>query len=152
MNKKSKLLFLSTGTSSRSQMAEGFLRTLAGDEFEVASAGIEPSRLDPFTVEVMRETGIDISKQQPQNVAESVKEQFGYVITVCDMARERAPIFPFTFNLIHWSIEDPAVANGPVEERIDAFRRARDTIRDNVQNFINEFTRKNRERSRAASG
>jgi arsenate reductase len=151
MNKKPKVLFLSTGNSTRSQMAEGFLHALAGDQFDAVSAGIEPGELNPFAVEVMKEAGIDISKQQSKNVAESLKEHFGYVITVCNMARERAPIFPFTPNLLHWSLEDPSAATGRAAEKKTIFRRVRDEIRDKVKGFVSEITGKNAERASAAS-
>jgi arsenate reductase (thioredoxin) len=151
MNRKPKILFLSTGNSTRSQMAEGFLRALAGDQFDAVSAGIEPGELNPLAVEVMKEAGIDISKQQSKNVAESLKEHFGYVITVCNMARERAPIFPFTPNLLHWSLEDPSAATGSVAEKKTIFRRVRDEIRDKVKGFVSEIAEKNAERASAAS-
>ena len=150
MDKKPKVLFLSTGNSTRSQMAEGFLRSLAGDQFDAVSAGIEPGILNPAAVEAMSEVGIDISHQHAKNVAESLKEHFGYVITVCDGARERAPIFPFTPNLLHWSIEDPAIFEGTVEERKQVFRRVRDAIRSKMQEFLNQLAQKDPERATAA--
>jgi arsenate reductase len=155
MDKKIKVLFLSTGNSTRSQMAEGFLETLAGDQFEVKSAGIEPGELNPLGVEVMEEAGIDISHQKPKNVVESLKEHFGYVVTVCDMARERAPIFPFTPNLIHWSLEDPAAAKGTTEENKKIFAHVRDEIREKVLTFVDQYgasSEDNRETVKTASG
>jgi arsenate reductase len=139
MQKKPGILFLSTGNSNRSQMAEGFLRNLAGNSIDVASAGIEPGEINPLAVEVMRDAGIDISKQKSKNVAESLKEHFVYVITVCDMARERCPIFPFTPYLLHWSLEEPANAQGSTQEKKIAFARVRDDIRQKVQSFFDEF-------------
>ena len=152
MDKKPRVLFLSTGNCARSQMAEGFLRTFAGDHFDVVSAGIEQGEINPLVAEVMRDAGIDISKQRSKDVAESLKEHFGYVITVCDLARERAPIFPFTPHLIHWSIEDPGVAKGSAEDRREALQRVRDTIREKVQNFIDETSEREPEHSSAATG
>lgn len=151
MNRKPKILFLSTGNSNRSQMAEGFLRKLAGDKVEVVSAGIKPGEINPLAVEVMKEAGIDIARQKPKNVADSLKEHFVYVITVCDMARERAPIFPFTPNLLHWSLEEPAKAEGSVEEKKNAFARVRDSIREKVQDFYNEISKDHPELTKAAS-
>ncbi len=139
MDRKLKVLFLSTGNSTRSQMAERFLRSLAGDRFEAISAGVEPGDLNPGAVEAMREVGIDISNQKPKNVIECLKEHFAYVITVSDMARERTPIFPSTPNLVHWSLEDPSVVEGSSEERQTAFSRVRDEIREKMQKFLDEI-------------
>jgi arsenate reductase len=135
-SQKPSVLFLSTGNATRSLIAEGFLRTLTGDRFDVASAGIEPSALNPLASEVMKEAGIDISIQKPKSLAQSVKERFGYVVAICDTAKERSPIFPFTLHLRHWSIVDPSTAGGLPEEKTEAFRRARDEIKDNVKQFI----------------
>jgi arsenate reductase len=151
MDRKPKILFLSTGNSNRSLMAEGFLRDLAGNSVDVVSAGIEPGEINPLAVEVMKEAGVDISHQHPKNVAESLREQFRYVITVCDMARERAPIFPFTPNLLHWSLEDPGMAQGSAEEKKIAFARVRDEIREKVRNFFNDFTENNLKPVKAAT-
>jgi len=105
-SQKPTVLFLSTGNATRSLIADGFLRTLTGDRFDVASVGVEPSVLNPMASEVMKEAGIDISGLKPKSVAQSVKERFGYVIAICDTAKERSPIFPFTLHLQHWSIVD----------------------------------------------
>ena len=139
-NHKPKVLFLSTGNATRSLIAEGFLRILTGDRFDVASAGVEPSALDPLATEVMKEAGIDISGQKPKSVAQSVKERFRYVIAICDTARERSPIFPFTLRLSHWSIVDPNAAGALPEHRTEVFRRVRDEIQDKVKRFIVETT------------
>ena len=141
MQKKAKVLFLSRGNATRSQMAEGFLRALGADRFEASSAGIEPGTLDPLAIEVMKEAGVDISHQQAKNVKDSLKEHFGYVITVCDSARERAPIFPFTPNLVHWSIYDPEAAQHSLEEKKNVFRRVRDEIRAKIESFLSETTK-----------
>jgi arsenate reductase len=135
MLSKPKVLFLSTGNSTRSQMGEGFLCALAGDHLVVMSAGIEPGGLNPLAVEVMKEVGIDISGQQSKNVTECLKEHFGYVITVSDSARERAPIFPFTPHLLHWNLVDPSKTEGSLRTRRDAFRAVRDQIEAEVRNF-----------------
>jgi arsenate reductase len=150
MQKKPKVLFLSRGNATRSQMAEGFLRAMGGDRFEAASAGIEPGVLNPAAVEVMKEAGIDISGHKAKNAKESLKEHYGYVITVCDAAREKAPVFPFTPNLVHWSISDPESAPQDTEERGNIFRRVRDEIRAKVESFLSETTKKKPELSKTA--
>ena len=137
MENKPKVLFLSTGNSTRSQMAEGLLRTFAGDRFVPVSAGIESTDRDPLAIDVMKEVDIDISKQRSKSVPESFKEHFGFVITVSD-SRERAPIFPFTPNLVHWNLEDPSVKQAPTEEKKNAFRCVREELRARVQAFVNE--------------
>ena len=139
-NHKPKVLFLSTGNATRSLIAEGFLRTLTGDRFDVVSAGVEPSALNPLANEVMKEAGIDISGQKPKSVAQSVKERFGHVIAICDIAKERSPIFPFTLQIGHWSIVDPNTVDGLPEQRTEVFRRVRDEIQDKVKQFIVETT------------
>jgi len=136
MENKPKVLFLSTGNSTRSQMAEGLLRTFAGDRFVPVSAGIESTNRDPLAVEVMKEVDIDISKQWSKSIPDSFKEHFGFVITVSD-PRERAPIFPFTPNLVHWDLEDPSVKQVSIEEKKNAFRHAREELRARVQAFVN---------------
>ncbi len=136
MNKERTVLFFSTGNATRSLIAEGFLRTLTGDRFDVASAGVEPSALNPLANEVMKEAGIDISGQNPKSVTQSVKERFGYVITICDPAKERSPVFPFTLRLRHWSIVDPNTVAGLPDQRTEVFRRMRDEIKDQVSLLI----------------
>ena len=128
MNKK-RVLILCTGNSARSQMAEGLLRADAGDRFEVASAGVNPSHVRPEAIEVMREVGIDISGHRSKSVDEFVGQEFDYVITVCDNANEQCPIFPGKTERIHWSFEDPAAVQGDAEARLAVFRRVRDEIR-----------------------
>jgi arsenate reductase (thioredoxin) len=138
MEKKAKVLFLSTGNSTRSQMAEGFLRGLAADSLLVASAGIQQVDSDPLATEVMGEVGIDIRGQRSKNVAQALKEHFGYVITLYDPAKERSPIFPFTPHLLQWSVADPNSANGSIADRKEAFRRVRDQIRSQIQSFVGQ--------------
>jgi arsenate reductase (thioredoxin) len=125
---KAKVLFLCTGNSARSQMAEGYLRHVAGDRFDAVSAGIEPKGLNPLAVAAMREIGIDISHQQSKDVASFLGQPIAYVITVCDNAKERCPIFPGTGKSLHWSLDDPAQATGTEAERLVAFRRVRDQL------------------------
>jgi arsenate reductase len=133
---KKHALFLCTGNACRSQMAEGALRELAGDRFEVASAGTNPTRVNPMAVRVMAEIGIDISEQRSKSVVEMMGEQFDYVITVCDRAREACPIFPGAATNLHWSFDDPAAAKGTEEDRLDVFRRVRDEIVSKVGGFV----------------
>jgi len=125
---KPKVLFLCTGNSARSQMAEGYLRHVAGDEFEPLSAGIEPKGLNPLAVEAMNEIGIDISHQKSKDVVSFLGQYIPYIVTVCDNARERCPIFPRSFKFLHWSFDDPAAAQGSREEKLAVFRRVRDEI------------------------
>ncbi len=119
---KSKVLFLCTGNSARSQMAEGYLRWAAGDQFEAFSAGIEPKGLHPLAVEAMQEIGTDISRQESKNAVSFLGRYIPYIVTVCDNARERCPIFPQTFKFLHWSFEDPAAATGSHEQKLAVFR------------------------------
>jgi arsenate reductase (thioredoxin) len=123
-----KVLFLCTGNSARSQMAEGYLRHVAGDRFEAMSAGIEPKTLNPLAVAAMEEIGIDIFRQRSQDVVPLLGQHVPYVVTVCDNAKERCPIFPGTWKFLHWSFEDPADATGTDEEKLQVFRRVRDEI------------------------
>jgi len=133
---KTRVLFLCTGNSARSQMAEGFLRHLAGDRYEVLSAGIQPKGLNPLAVRVMRELGIDISGQRSKDVSEFLGQNFSYVITVCDRAKESCPVFPSPAQRLHWSLEDPAEAEGCEEDRLAVFRRVRDEIAGHIRDFI----------------
>jgi len=116
-------------------MAEGLLRAMASERFEVASAGVAPSSVRPEAIEVMREIGIDISSHRSKSVDEFTGEQFDYVITVCDNAREHCPIFPGQAELIHWSFDDPAGAEGDETTRLEVFRRVRDEIKERLRVF-----------------
>ena len=113
-------------------MAEGYLRHVAGDQFEPQSAGIEPKGLNPLAVEAMAEIGIDISKQKSKDVRDFLGQAIPYVVTVCDHARERCPIFPRTFKFLHWSFDDPAAVQGTREVKLAAFRRIRDEIAQRI--------------------
>jgi arsenate reductase (thioredoxin) len=137
MEKKQRVLFLSVHDSVRGQMAEGFLRTMAGDRFIATSGGIESgNELHPIATEVMADIGIDISGQRPKNVREWFNEHFAYVITLADAARERSPVFPFTPHLLHWSLKDPTVVDGTAEETKQAFREVRDEIMAKINEFV----------------
>jgi len=130
---KQRVLILWTGNSARSQMAEGLLRDLAGDRFEVFSAGTRPGGLNPHAVTAMKELGIDISSHRSKSVDEFTGQQFDYVITVCDNARESCPIFPGGGHRLHQNFEDPAAA---ADRRPEAFRQVRDQIVDWLVDFV----------------
>ena len=135
---KPNLLFLCTGNSCRSQMAEGWLRHLAGDKFEALSAGTNPIGVNPQAVEVMQEVGIDISHQQSKHVAEFQGRRLHYVITVCDHAQASCPTEPRGDVRLHWSFDDPAHAQGSALERVQVFRRVRDEIGKKIQGWLRE--------------
>lgn len=134
--RKPKVLFLCTGNSARSQMAEGYLRHVAGDQFEVLSAGVEPKQLNPLAVEAMNEIGIDISRQKSKDVSIFLGQYIPYVITVCDSAKQRCPIFPRVYKFLHWSLEDPAEVAGTHEEKLVVFRRVRDVIAKRIDEEV----------------
>jgi arsenate reductase (thioredoxin) len=132
---RKRVLILCTGNSARSQMAEGLLRHLAGDRFEVASAGVSPTHVRPEAITAMREIGIDISDHHSKSVDEFSDQEFDYVITVCDNANEQCPVFPGKTERIHWSFEDPAAAEGEENARLDVYRRVRDEILQRLRVF-----------------
>lgn len=132
---KKTVLILCTGNSARSQMAEGVLRHDAGDRFDVFSAGTRPSRVRPEAIAVMQEIGIDISTQRSKSVDEFAARSFDYVLTVCDNAKESCPVYPSHGNRLHHSFEDPAAVEGSEQEKLAAFRR----IRDEIRNFLRAF-------------
>jgi arsenate reductase (thioredoxin) len=138
MHEAIRVLILCTGNSARSQMAEGLLRHDAGDRFEVASAGVNPSAVKPEAIQAMREIGIDIASHRSKSVDEFTKQRFDYVIAVCDNANEQCPLFPGGTKRIHWSFEDPAAAPGDEQARLAVFRRVRDEIRDRLKQFAME--------------
>ncbi len=132
MPQAQKVLFVCTGNSARSQMAEGLLRHLAGSHFTVFSAGTRPTHVRPEAVAVMKEIGIDISQHRSKSIDEFTGHQFDYVITVCDNANETCPVFSGKAERLHWSFEDPAIAAGTDDERKAVFRRVRDEIRARI--------------------
>ncbi|MDQ4120635.1 MAG: arsenate reductase ArsC [Acidobacteriota bacterium] len=136
MNDKKRVLVLCTGNSARSQMAEGLLRAIGGNRFEVESAGVISSFVRPQAIEAMREIGIDISNHRSKSLEEFRDQEFDYVITVCDNAKESCPVFPERAERIHWSFDDPAEAIGTEEEKLAVFRRVRDEIKIRLENFI----------------
>jgi len=117
-------------------MAEGFLRYLAGDEFEVHSAGTEATRVHPLAIQAMREIGIDISHHRSKLIDEFLNQDFDYVITVCDTAKETCPVFPTNKQQLHWSFDDPSQAQGTEEQRLQVFRRVRHGIEERIRDFI----------------
>lgn len=127
MNKQ-RVLILCTGNSARSQMAEGLLRWIAGDRFDVFSAGTKPGFVRPEAITAMQDLGIDISTHRSKHVDEFRDAPFDYVITVCDNAKETCPVFPATTARIHWSFTDPAAVEGDEPTRLNAFRQIRDEI------------------------
>ena len=139
MAEKKRVLILCTGNSARSQMAEGLLRHDGGGRFEVESAGVNPSRVRPEAVEAMREIGIDISGHRSKSADEFVGQDFDYIITVCDNARETCPAFPGRAERIHRSFEDPpAPGAADPDATMAVFRRVREEIREWMKGFIQE--------------
>ena len=134
-----KVLFLSSANSARSQMAEAFLRALAGDAFEAYSAGSVPRELHPLAVAVMAERGIDIGDQRPKGLQEFIgTAQFEYLITVCDRAEKECPMFPGVGAREYWPFEDPVRAEGSYEERLVEFREVRDQIEARARRWLVE--------------
>ena len=141
---KERVLFVCVHNSARSQMAETFLKALAGDRFEVMSAGLEPGTLNPLVVEVMKEIGIDISQNQTKSAFDLYKkgELFSYVVTVCDAASaEMCPLFPGLLTAeIHWSFADPSSFTGTHEEKLAQTRAVRDAIKTKIEEWLREVT------------
>lgn len=137
---RTRVLFLCTGNSARSQMAEAFLKEYGGDRFEVFSAGLEPSPIHPLTIRVMREKGLDLEAMGHRS--KSLIEEFfrkqvhiGYLITVCRGAEDRCPTYPWAGVREFWDLEDPASFEGTDEERLEFFRKTRDLIEEKVKDF-----------------
>jgi arsenate reductase (thioredoxin) len=137
-----RVLILCTGNSARSQMAEGLLRHLSHNRLEVCSAGTQPSAVNPLAIEAMREIGLDISAHRAKSVAEFEGQRFDTVITVCDRAAERCPVFPGAPQRIHWSLPDPAGVNGTHDEKLAAFRNVRDDLERKLRGFLRLAARK----------
>src|SRR5215216_4996364 len=137
---KQRILFLCTGNSARSQMAEAFLRKNAEDRFEAYSAGLEPKGLNPLTVKVMDEIGIDVSGQESKGVNTYLgKMLFQYLVTVCDDADKNCPtVWPGVHKRMHWSFQDPAAVNGTEEEKLAKFREVRDLIKEKIKTWLAE--------------
>lgn len=144
MGPKQKVLFLCTRNSCRSQMAEGWLRHLAGELFEVFSAGMEPTRVHPLAIKVMEESGIDITGQRSKSIKDVLgRYAFAHIFTVCEQANRQCPrTYPTVMNnLVFWPFEDPESFDGPEEEKLAKFREVRDQIRDRIKKWLGELRR-----------
>ena len=138
-DRKPRVLFLCTGNSARSQMAEAFMRHYGGDRFEAHSAGMEPKGINPYTVRVMAEKEFDLDGQRSKGIEEYMtKVHIGYLITVCSNAEENCPIMPFVGARIYWPFEDPAAFEGTDEEKTKKFREVRDQIEARVKEWLAE--------------
>lgn len=138
---KAKVLFLCTGNSCRSQMAEAFLREYASDNFEAYSGGLEAEGIHPMTKQVMQEVGIDINDQNSKPVSKFLgQKHFGFLITVCRKAEKNCPTFPDVSTRLFWDIEDPKAFEGSDEEKLAKFREIRDEVEERVENFIKEHS------------
>jgi arsenate reductase len=131
-----RVLFLCTHNSARSQMAEGFLRAMAGDRFEAGSAGTEKTSVNPLAIRLMAERGIDLGGHTSKVYADVASEGWDYLITVCDDANERCPWVPGSVKRLHWSFPDPSRATGSEEERLAVFRRVRDQIQERLTDWL----------------
>jgi arsenate reductase len=135
---RARVLVLCTHNSARSQMAEGLLRALAPDRFEVASAGTQATRVHPLAIRAMDELGIDLGGHTSKTLDRFLAEPWDYVITVCDTANERCPVFPGAAMRLHWGFDDPSAARGSEEERLAEFRRVRDAIATRLRCWLAE--------------
>ncbi len=136
---KPKLLFLCTGNSCRSQIAEGLLRHLAGDHFEVFSAGVEPSQVHPMSIIVMQEIGVDITSQHSDDVKNYLDIGINIIISVCDHAAQTCPTFPGEVQRIHWSVKDPYHGWDVDESKLPDYRRTRDELKDRIEGFLQNY-------------
>ena len=140
--KKSKVLFVCVHNSARSQMAEAFLKVMAGDKFHVESAGLTPGAINPLVVDAMSEIGIDISRNKTSSVFDCYKagKLFDYVITVCDEASaEKCPIFAGITKRLHWGFEDPSKLEGTDEQKMKGIRNIRDAIKTRIEDWLSEL-------------
>ena len=133
---KKKILFICTGNSARSQIAEGLVNSLFLNNFEASSGGINPSKVNPYAVEVMKEIGIDISHHRSKNIRDFYGKDFDLVVTVCDNAKKVCPVFPGVKNMIHSSFNDPAEATGTKEQITAVFRNVRDQIKEWLIDYL----------------
>jgi arsenate reductase len=131
-----RVIFVCTGNSARSQMAEALLRHEAGDRFEVVSGGIAPREVNPMAIAAMAKVGIDISGAESKSVMRFARQSFDYVITVCDRARASCPVFPGVGEVLHWGIDDPAEVEGNDEVRQGAFDRAMRELSGRIHAFV----------------
>jgi arsenate reductase (thioredoxin) len=136
---KPKVLFLCTGNSARSQMAEALLRAYAGDHFEVYSAGLEPRGINPLTIRVMEEMGLDLSGHTSKDLNSFIgKTSFDYMITVCGRAEESCPIFPGMGTRLHWDIEDPSKLAGSEADKLAKFRQVRGRLDQKIRLWLSQ--------------
>lgn len=133
---KTRVLFLCTHNSARSQMAEGLLRSLGGDRFDAHSAGTEATAVRPLAIEAMREVGIDISAHTSKALDRFLDERFDDVVTVCDDANESCPVFPNAGRRLHWSLPDPSKATGTTDEQLAVYRKVRDELRSRIRSEL----------------
>jgi len=131
-----RVLFLCTGNSARSQMAEALLRSFGGDDFEVCSAGLEPKGLHPMTKRVMHENNIDVSSHTSKHLDKFLDQSFDYIITVCNQANDNCPTFPGDNVRIHWCFEDPAVIINDIEAQYQLFKRVRSEISERIRVWV----------------
>ena len=136
MTEVKKVLFLCTGNSVRSQMAEGLLNALGAGKWKAQSGGVFPSYVHPLAIRAMEEVGIHISEQTSKSMNQFLKKAFDYIITLCDEAARSCPTFPGQSKRLHWPLEDPAAAIGPIEERLVVFRRIRDEIKRKIEELL----------------
>jgi len=146
-----RVLVVCVGNSARSLMAEGLIRHKGGSHFEVQSAGTEPVGVNPLTLKILAEAGIDASWARSKSVNEYLGQEFNFVITVCDEARQACPVFPGVHESLHWGYEDPADATGSEEERLAVFRRVFIQLGERINQFVELAQREQRERETAAT-
>jgi arsenate reductase (thioredoxin) len=144
-----RVIFVCTGNSARSQMAEALLRREGGDAFEVVSAGVEPKGVNPLTIRALDQVGIDIRDARSKSVMDFVGQPFDYVVTVCDRARESCPYFPGGRETLHWGFDDPAEAKGSETERLAVFERVLGEISHRIRTFVPLALKAHAERTRA---
>ena len=138
---KAKVLFICTGNSARSQMAEAFLREYDSDDFEAYSGGLKAEGIHPMTKQVMQEVGLDISDQESKEISRFLgKKHFGFLVTVCRKAEKNCPTFPDVSTRLFWDIEDPKAFEGSNEEKLATFRETRDEVEERVKDFIKEHS------------
>jgi len=143
MERKPSILIICTGNAARSQMAEALLKDICGGEYDIFSAGTRPWVVRPGAIEAMAEIGIDISKNRSKSVDEFLDREIDYVLTVCDSARQECPVFPARSMVIHHSVLDPVYAEGDIDARRIAFREARETIRQYLENDFVPLIKRN---------
>jgi arsenate reductase len=146
-----RVLFVCTGNSARSQIAEALLRDFGGADFATFSAGTEPKGVNPYTIRVLAEIDVDWSAARSKSVTEFIGQPFDYVITVCDRARQTCPVFPGNHNTLHWGLDDPAEVEGTDEQKLEAFRVTRTETATRLRPFVELARRASAARSGAAT-